>query len=117
MTYNLAAYIIYLSITFFITVRVGWICYKNGEVFIRQVIENEEMTALLNKFLLIGYYLLNLGYMAISILNWKSINSTLEVINVVSERVGLIVVFLAVMHYFNMTVIAVFGKYIFNQVS
>lgn len=115
MTYNIFAYLIYLTITFFITVWVGWVCYKNGAVFIRQVIEDEEMTNLLNRFLLIGYYLMNLGYMAVSILHWHTITSTLEIINVVSERVGLIVVFLAFIHYFNMASIAIFGKYFINQ--
>ena len=115
MTYNLIAYLIYLSITFFITVRVGWICYQNGVVYIYQILNDEEMTQLLNKFLLIGYYLMNLGYMAVSIYFWEEIGSFLEMINIVSQRIGLIVLMLAGMHYFNITFIALFGKRIFQN--
>ncbi len=115
MTYNLIAYLIYLIATFFITVRVGWICYKNGEVFIQQVLHDVEMTQLVNKFLLIGYYLTNLGYMAVSIYFWGQIGNFMEMINIVSQRIGLIVLMLATMHYFNMTFIALFGKKIFQN--
>jgi len=115
MTYNLIAYLIYLSATFFITVRVGWMCYKNGAIFIYQIIQEDELTMLLNKFLLMGYYLMNLGYMAVSIYFWEQIGSFLEMINIVSQRIGLIVLMLAGMHYFNMIFIALFGKKIFQN--
>ena len=110
MTYNLSAYVIYLSITFFITVRVGWMCYVNGEVFIRQIIDDLELVTYLNRFLLIGYYLLNLGYLSMSILDWQTITSSFELINTVSERVGQITIFLALMHYFNIGIISIFGR-------
>lgn len=73
------------------------------------------MTLLINKTLLIGYYLLNLGYMTVSILSWEVVDSKLGVINVVSERVGIIMVTLALMHYFNIAVISLFGKYLMSQ--
>ena len=96
MTYNLIAYFIYLSITFFIIIKVGWICYTNGEVFILQVIGDEEMTMVLNRILLAGYYLVNLGYLAMSIYDWKQITDVFEMLNLLSERIGLIVLVLAI---------------------
>jgi len=115
MTFNLIAYFIYLIATFYITVRVGWICYINGAIFIYQIIQEEELTQLINKFLLMGYYLMNLGYMALSIYFWEQIDSFIEMINIVTQRIGLIVLMLAAMHYFNMTFIALFGKKIFSS--
>jgi len=110
LSYNLIAYLIYLGLTFFITIRVGWFCYKNGAVYIYELVGQTALTDWLNKLLLIGYYLLNLGYLATSILEWQEISTLIEMINMLSIKVGGIVFILGVLHFTNMFVIARFGK-------
>ena len=103
---NIIAYILYIFITFFITVNVGLILYKNGRIYILEALHhNEELTDTVNKILLIGYYLLNLGYAALMLQYWEQITSYSMLIESVTTMVGRIVLGLAFMHYLNMFII------------
>ena len=103
---NTLTYIIYLLITYIITVHVGLRFYRNGKVFILSLLEGDErLTNFINRVLLTGYYLLNLGYVALSINCWKTIYSWEQVFVSIGIMTGKIMVMLAVMHYFNMAAI------------
>jgi hypothetical protein len=111
--YNFISYLIYLPITFYITVIVGWVLYKKGIVFLIDAFNsNVELASILNKFLLLGYYLLNLGYAAVSIHIFSEINSITQLIEELSKRIGMLIIGLALMHYFNMYTFSHFNKQI-----
>jgi hypothetical protein len=103
---NTLAYIIYLLITYIITVHVGLLFYRNGKVFILSLLEGDErLTNFINRVLLVGYYLMNLGYVALSLQLWKTLNNWAEVLTSICTMTGKIMIMLAVMHYFNMAAI------------
>lgn len=108
---NTLAYIIYLLITYLITVRVGFIFYRNGRVFILDLLQqNGPLTDAINRILLIGYYLVNLGYAALMISTWSTIVSWTALLLSITVMTGKILLTLAVMHYFNMIVIYFISK-------
>ncbi len=102
MNYNILSYILYLPLIFFITIKVGWMFYKNGELFLITLFENNiTLTKNINNLLLIGYYLVNLGYSIITISYWDKIDNLIELINSLSSTLGKIIVLLALLHYNN----------------
>jgi len=102
MNYNILGYAIYLSLTLFIIVRVGKICYENGNIFVSQLIpDHEDLCLKINQVLLAAYYLLNMGYCAITVIGWQKIISPEQLIETIALRTAIIVIFLAMMHYFN----------------
>lgn len=106
MNFNLIGYGIYLLFTAFIIVRVGKICYDNGNVFVAQLIpDHADWCQKINQVLLVGYYLINIGYCAITVIGWQKIESLQVLIETVSFRASLIISFLALMHYFNIFII------------
>jgi len=108
---NTLAYIIYLFITYLITVRVGFIFYRNGRIFILGLLKNDvSLTDAINRILLVGYYLVNLGYAALMISTWDRIVNWTELLSSVTIMTGKIVLTLAIMHYFNMLVIYLISK-------
>lgn len=108
---NVAAYIIYLAITYFITIKVGFIFFQNGKHYLLAMLNGDEATTtVVNKLLLTGYYLLNLGYTALMLHNWQTISSIENMITSISFMCGKIFITLAVIHYFNMISIAYFSK-------
>lgn len=108
---NILAYSIYLFITGIITVKVGQVFYTNGRHYILAILQGDEkLTDFINKILLIGYYLTNLGYAALMLRQWKTIYSFSEMISSVSSMTGKIVLTLALLHYINMYVIVLIGK-------
>ena len=108
---NILAYVIYLLITYIITVQVGLVFYRNGRVYILHLLEGDEsLTNSINAILLTGYYLLNLGYAALMISFWKTIHSYTGLLETISNMTGRIVLTLAIIHFINMTVIYIISK-------
>jgi len=84
-------------------IYVGWVFYKNGEIYLLEIFKQDaELVKPLNKLLLIGYYLLNLGYAIYTISCWGNIQDTLSMIHRLAEVLGKIIISLAIMHYFNL---------------
>ncbi len=110
-TLNILTYAIYLLITFFITVRVGWICYKNGIHYIQAEINDNHLAESINKLLLVGYYLFNLGYATLMIYSWKSIYTYPALIESLSNKSAYIIISLGLLHYLNMSIIYLIRKY------
>jgi hypothetical protein len=108
---NIAAYIIYLFLTYIITVHVGFRFYRNGRLYILRLLHgNEHLTDIINRMLLTGYYLLNLGYAAIMISAWKTVSTAEEVFISVFTMTGRILLTLGAIHFFNMAAIYFFSK-------
>jgi hypothetical protein len=108
---NIAAYAFYIIITYLITVHVGRVFYKNGRHYILSILRGDEpLTDFINKILLIGYYLMNLGYATIMLSFWKTISTWTELVSTVSTMTGRIILSLAIMHFINMYTIIIIGK-------
>jgi hypothetical protein len=103
---NTLSYIIYLLITWFITVHVGLIFYRNGKGYILNLLHGDEkLTLFINRTLLTGYYLLNLGYVTITIRFWKTVYSWADAISSIGTMTGKIMSILAVVHFCNMAIL------------
>lgn len=111
MNLNILGYGIYLMITGIIIVRVGRICYDNGNVFVSELIpDHEDLCHKANQILLIGYYLLNLGYCAMTLVSWETIASFHQLIEVIVIRSAIIICIIAVMHYINIILLTKYIK-------
>ena len=111
---NHITYILYILTTSIVIIWVGKTCYSKGEIFILQALNDVSLTARVNRSLLIGYYLVNLGYVLVSIQTWPSLNSLEEVLIELSQKTGLLILILAGLHYFNIYFITVHLKKISN---
>lgn len=108
---NTLAYIIYLCLTYLITVKVGLIFFRNGRVFILGLLQNNtNLTDAINRMLLTGYYLLNLGYAALMISTWDTVHNWTELLASVTTMTARIMLTLAVIHYCNMLAIHLISK-------
>lgn len=102
MNLNILGYIIFLTITIYIITVVGKICYRNGNIFVLNLIPNhEELCQQINKILLIGYYLINIGYCAMTLISWSTISDITQLAEIISFKTAIIVGILAFLHYLN----------------
>jgi hypothetical protein len=95
------AVILYIVITVFITVYVGQVLFSNGRPFILRMLKEETLTNAVNRILLTGYYLVNLGYVSVTLTMTEPASSVYELIESLSISIGRIVLTLGIMHYFN----------------
>jgi len=102
MNYNIIGYVIFITVIVLIILLVGKICYRNGNVFVAALIPNHlELCLQINKTLLVGYYLLNIGYCAMTLVGWEEVKTSLQLVEVISVKIATIVCILSLLHYLN----------------
>lgn len=105
------AYALYLFISIGLTVWVARTLSKNGEVFLIECFGHDEVLARsTNHLLVVGFYLVNLGFILLTLQFGQEPQALGSLIRFVSSKVGLAVVVLGAMHFFNMNAIAKFGR-------
>ena len=97
--------LIYLATSVAIALCVGWTLHKNGRVFLVEVYQGkEDLADSVNHLILVGFYLLSIGFVAVAIRISAGIG--LEdmggAIQVVSTKVGLVLLVLGVTHFLNL---------------
>lgn len=107
MNYNIIGYLIYLPITIFITIYVGQQLHKHGYIYVKRAFSDLAIATAINNMLLVGYYLVNIGYAIIGLKNWNIIHSIDQLISDLSTHIGHIILLLAILHYFNIMALAV----------
>lgn len=105
MDKHVLAYSIYLLVTTLLTVIVGRTLFRNGRVFLRDIFHgNLELAEAVDRLLLVGYYLVNIGYAVFSMVITREILNQRELMEILSLKVGTIILILGAMHFFNMFV-------------
>lgn len=106
MNYLLITYFVYIIVTLLLTLWVGRTLFVNGKVFLKEIFKNDELLVnSVNKLLLIGFYLINFGYVLFNLRERKGISTSVESIEILSEKIGLIVIILGIMHFVNLFVL------------
>lgn len=105
------AYALYLAITIAITIWVARTLSRNGEVFLIQCFGHDaEVARSTNHLLVVGFYLVNIGFITLTLSLGAEPQTLPDAIRFLSGKVGLAVVMLGAMHFFNMGAIAHFGR-------
>ncbi len=105
MNYFILTYAIYLLLTISLTIWVAKTLFKNGRLFLVDIFHgNEPLADSVNQLLVVGFYLINLGYAVYTLQIFGEINSTQVVIEKLSLKIGAIILILGGMHFFNLFV-------------
>lgn len=96
-------YVIYLALSLGITWWVGNTLHKNGRVFLVENFQGQEALAdSINHLLLVGFYLVNVGFVSLALQYGSKPKDVVEMIEFLSTKVGLVIVLLGLMHFSNM---------------
>jgi hypothetical protein len=102
------SYLVYLAVSLGVTVWVARTLYKNGRVFLVDAFQgNAELAGSVNHLLVVGFYLINVGYVTQALATDRNVNDLRGAIELVSSKIGTILLVLGVMHFFNV--------YVFNR--
>jgi hypothetical protein len=103
--YVVGAYVAYLTISIGLTVWVARTLMKNGRVFlIDSFVGNEALADSVNHLLVVGFYLINAGYVMLALKYGTRPGDLPEAIESLSTKVGLVLLVLGGMHFFNLYV-------------
>lgn len=105
MNFHLLVYGVYLPVTVLLTVWVARTLFNNGRLFLVDIFHgNEQLADSVNKLLLMGFYLINIGYAMLTLQSGDPITSYQESVETLSIKIGTIILILGGMHFFNLYV-------------
>lgn len=105
MNYFILTYVVYLLVSIALTVWVAKVLFKNGRIFLVDIFHgNNELADSVNKLLVVGFYLINIGYMSLALKETGTIASIQVVVEVLSYKLGWIILILGGMHFLNLVV-------------
>ena len=103
---NSVNYIAYILISVFITVYVSRTLSKNGLAFLVEGFKgNIRLAESTNHLLVVGFYLVNLGFVLLRMQTGVVIDNLEQLIIYQASGIGLVLFVLGIAHFFNMYVI------------
>ena len=105
MNWTVGAYVAYLLIAVPITVWVASTLSHNGRVFLADVFESKhELADAVNKLLVVGFYLLNLGFVMLYLRGGGEVADLTGLFETLSVKIGIVMLVLGVIHFVNVMV-------------
>ncbi|MGW2043967.1 hypothetical protein ACWCPF_02120 [Streptomyces sp. NPDC001858] len=106
MDRTVIAYVIYLVVSIGLTVWVARTLSRNGRIFLADVLQgNEKLADAVNHLLVVGFYLVNLGFVALYLSGDDTIENTRGIFEALSTKVGVVLLVLGAMHLGNVYVL------------
>lgn len=97
-------YLAYAAIAVPLTVYLARTLFKHGAVFLEDVFKDTPKLAdAVNRLLVVGFYLLNLGYAAL-IMKSRGGDTFVEAVEVLAWKLGALLLSLGAVHFFNLYV-------------
>jgi hypothetical protein len=103
--YVVPTYLSYLFISICLTILVARTLHKNGRQFLIEAFGgNKELADSVNHLLVVGFYLINFGYVSLMLKLGIYPQRLSESIEVLSSKIGMVLLVLGGMHFFNLAV-------------
>ncbi|WP_327353910.1 hypothetical protein [Streptomyces sp. NBC_01304] len=106
MDLTVLAYVVYLAISIGLTVWVARTLSRNGKIFLADVLHgNEKLADAVNHLLVVGFYLVNLGFVALYLKAAEAVEDARGLFEALSVKLGVVLLVLGVMHLGNVWVL------------
>src|SRR6201998_3252711 len=104
-------YLTYLLISVTLTIWVARTLYERGAIFLVDAFHgNADLADSVNHLLVVGFYLINIGYIALALKTTSALATFREAIELESTKIGVVLLILGAMHFFNVLVLAKMRK-------
>jgi hypothetical protein len=105
--FTVYSYLAYLAISLALTIWVARTLQKRGRVFLVDALHgNEKLADSVNHLLVVGFYLINIGYVTLALKYGDKPAGMQEAIEFLSTKVGLVLLILGAMHFINIVTFA-----------
>ncbi len=107
----LPAYLVYLAISIAVTVWVARVLHRNGRAFLVDAFHGHDALAdSVNQLLVVGFYLINLGWIVMTLRTQALIDTPRAAIELLSDKIGTVLFVLGLMHFFNVYLVSRFRR-------
>ena len=103
MDLKLSTYVVYLILSICLTVWVARTLHRSGRRFLVDVFAGDnELADSVNHLLVVGFYLVNLGFVALFMRVAHVVDSVNYAVEVLAAKMGWVMLILGGMHFFNL---------------
>lgn len=103
MNTSLTIYTAYFLVSLGMTIWVARTLHKNGRLFLVEAFSgNQQMADSVNHLLLVGFYLINLGFVLLFLRIGTKPTDIVEGVEYISTKLGIVILVLGGMHFLNM---------------
>ena len=103
--YLVGSYLSYLVISIAVTVWVARTLHRNGRVFLVDTfLGNEPLADSVNQLLVVGFYLINIGFVSLALRSGIKPDNAAQVIEYLSAKIGIVLLVLGAMHFLNIRI-------------
>lgn len=104
-------YLGYLGISVPITIWVARTLHKNGRAFLVDAFHgHKDLADSVNHLLVVGFYLINLGWVVMTLHTRGDVYETRGAVELLSDKVGTVLFVLGLMHFFNLYLFSAFRR-------
>lgn len=108
---TIIAYSLYLLISISMTIWVAYTLSTNGKIYlIRCFGHDAELATSINHLLVVGFYLVNFGFIALALSLAGTAETVIELMRFLGWYVGIATLLLGAMHFFNMGLVTRHGR-------
>ena len=105
MNETVLTYGLYLALAITLTIWVARTLHKSGRIFLVECFHgNEELADSVNHLLVVGFYLINIGFVSLYLKTTEDVLGTRGVFEALSGKMGIVLLVLGAMHFFNLVV-------------
>ena len=103
MNETVITYGLYLTIAITLTIWVARTLHKNGRIFLVECFHgNEELADSVNHLLVVGFYLINIGFVSLYLKTTEDVLGARGVFEALSGKMGIVLLVLGGMHFMNL---------------
>jgi hypothetical protein len=105
MNETVLTYGLYLALAITLTIWVARTLHKSGRIFLVECFHgNEELADSVNHLLVVGFYLINIGFVSLYLKTTEDVLGARGVFEALSGKMGVVLLVLGAMHFFNLVV-------------
>jgi hypothetical protein len=109
LVYRTEYYAVYLIACGLLIAGLAIVLHWAGDVFLHDAFRGKpELARAVARLLDIGFYLVSVGYVAMTTHSWIDFNSRVDVADAIATKVGFFLLLLGLLHVFNILILAVF---------
>ncbi|ROS24023.1 hypothetical protein [Cellulomonas sp. PhB150] len=107
MSPTVITYLVYIAVSVALTIWVARTLARNGEVFLVDAFHGDaKVAAATNRLLVVGFYLVNLGFVSLMLRIGQPVTSAQQGIEALASKLGAVALLLGVFHLSNVLVLS-----------
>ncbi|HUL74042.1 MAG TPA: hypothetical protein VLT86_13130 [Vicinamibacterales bacterium] len=111
-------YLAYLTLSIAVTIWVARTLHANGRAFLVDAFRGQETLAdSVNHLLVVGFYLINVGWIVMTLRTRQELPDVRSAIELLSDKVGTVIFLLGLMHFFNLYLFSRFRRRALDRIS